>query len=241
METSSLDLKQLKPYMIPAAVGLTILVISLTLFRTTLINLTKIKLERSQSQKYLAELTRKAQVLQSLDKQEIESRILKLEEVLPSEKPVLNLIALLIKLSSEEGVIFSGLTLNPGAVEEEEKKLPERVKVDVPVAENKLEEIPIGFTIQGNIQAIISFIAKLEKTSPLMRIEGIGLSLSGPQASLNVKVYYQPLPTTMGPITQPVPLLTEKEKGILNEIASYREAEFIPLATQVGKEDLFGL
>lgn len=197
----------------------------------------KLRLENRRQRERLAGLERKSQLLQSLDEAEVSQRVIKLEEVFPSEKPVLNLIASLIELARENEVAFSGVELRPGRISQTERSSKGGSKEK----EVKLQDFAISFNIEGVLINITSFITRLEKTAPLMKIETIGLSLEGPKASLGVRVYYQSLPESLGTIDQPVPLLSQEEKSVLEEISDYRRAEVIQATAPVGKEDLFSL
>jgi len=91
------------------------------------------------------------------------------------------------------------------------------------------------------IENITAFISGLETTTPLMKIESFTIALEKGSASLNVRVYYQTLPEMLGEIDKPVPLLTEKEKEILDEITHYRKIEPIKTISPVGKDNIFNL
>lgn len=242
MDRRKLEIEKLKEKLIPFLVGVTIFVLTLTIFRSTVVNLVNLWVENQRQQEKLAALRRKTQLLQSLDKEEVMERALKLEEVFPSEKPVLNLLASLMQLSRRERVKFGGIGLNPGKIRQTKEKKKGTENEQGPVAvKNELQEFMISFSIEGKLRQIISFISQLEKTAPLMKIEDVSLSLEGPQASLGVKVYYQAFPEYLGKIEQPVPLLSEKEKEILEEIALYRKIEPIKATALVGKANLFSL
>ena len=219
--------ERLRKNLIPVLTEVAIFVFTFTIFRPTLINVAKLRLENGRQKKKLAVLQRKSQLLQSLDKEEVSRRVAKLEEVFPSEKPVLNLIASLIQLAREEEVTFGGIELRPGKMSQSEEK------------EERLQEFVIDFSIGGELANITSFISSLEKTSPLMKIVDISLSLKGPNASFGVQVYYQAFPEVLGLIDQPVPLLSEKEQIVLEEISDYRRVEVVQATAPVGKENIF--
>jgi Tfp pilus assembly protein PilO len=220
--------EKLKKKLIPFLLGAAILALGFSVFRSSLLSLLKLRVENNRQENKSTALSQKIELLQTLDAVDLEEKVKKLEEVFPSEKPVLNLLASLIQLSRDEGVIFGGLELKPGEITEEKEA-------------EKLEEFLINFTIQGELAKITSFINHLEETAPLMKIEEMSLSLEGPQVSLGVKVYYQALPESLGPIDQPLNLLSEEEKAVLAEILSYRQIKVIKSTAPAGKSDLFSL
>jgi len=238
MEKTSQQIEKIKENAFPILVGTTILLLTLTLFRSTLLNYFELKSENDRLQKKLEGLRRKSQLLQSLDRNEIEMRVKKLEEVFPSEKPVINLIASLNQITRQEGVTFRGIKLEPGRIV---KTTSAEGNEQADLVTGELQDFSISFNIEGQLAAITSFISRLEKAAPLMKIESLSLSLDGSNCSLTVRVYYQTMPKTIGAVDKPVPVLTEKEKEILNEIATYQKVEAIKTTVPVGKENIFSL
>lgn len=227
---------------IPAGVVIIIIILTLTVFRPTLVNVFKLREKNQKNKEMLAKLIDKAQKLEAIDEVEIKKRVELVEEVLPSQKPVLELLSSLEQLSVEEGVVFGGLELKPGKIDELSKSKTER------------EEFEISFNIEGNLSNISSFVNKLEKTPPLMKIERMDLKLSrgreniseteeigSLKAALGVRVFYQFLPKTIGAIDQPLAMLSSKEREILNKISSYRTIPKIQSNAVTGKENLFSL
>jgi len=238
MESTNLQIEKIKENAFPILIGTTIFLLTITLFRSTLLNYFKLKSENDRLEQKLAVLKRKSQLLQSLDRNEIERRVKKLEEVFPSEKPVINLIASLNQISQQEGVTFRGIQLEPGRIV---KYTSEEGGKQADLVTNELQDFTINFNIQGKLSAVTSFISRLEKAAPLMKIESLSLSLDGSNCSLAVRVYYQTLPEILGVLDKPVPLLTENEKEILNEIATYQKVELIKTTVPVGKANIFAL
>lgn len=85
MDRRKLEIEKLKEKLIPFLVGVTIFVLTLTIFRSTVVNLVNLWVENQRQQEKLAALRRKTQLLQSLDKEEVMERALKLEEVFPQK------------------------------------------------------------------------------------------------------------------------------------------------------------
>lgn len=241
MEKIEFNKEKLKENLVPILVGGIIFLLSVTVFKNTVTNLLKLSSENKNLSEKLSVLSKKSQLLQSLDEIEISKQVKKLEEVFPSEKPILNLLTSLNQLAQEEEVIFGGLELKPGRIKKQ-KKSSEKTEEAVVVQETTgLQEFDISFEIEGELENITDFTSQLEKNAPLVRIEGFSLSLDGPSANLEVRVFYQPFPESLGSIEEPVPVLTEKEKEILEEIADYRKIEAIKANAPVGKENIFSL
>ncbi|PIS09674.1 hypothetical protein COT75_00560 [Candidatus Beckwithbacteria bacterium CG10_big_fil_rev_8_21_14_0_10_34_10] len=233
---------KLRKNLAPTFAVLTVIVLTMTVFRTSFMSVKKLFKMNKEARNELSQLEKKSQTLKSLDETEVSDRVLQLEKVFPSEKPVLNLLASLLSLSRQEGVRFGGIELNPGQIDNKGQVEVKRVETEEEEKGKALSQFEIQFEIIGKSEAINSFIKKLEQTGPLMKIESLSLSLGANlNTSLTVTVYYQSPPATLGPITQPVPLLSAQEREILDEISLYRTVEEITASSPVGKQDFFSL
>lgn len=224
----------IKKGLVPALVVAVIVILTLIVFKPLLTNTFKIRKENQEEKKKLARLTDKAEKLEAIDEFEIQRRVKLVEEVFPSQKPVLNLLNSLEQLSGEEEVIFGGIELKPGEIEETVKET--------------MQDFEISFSVEGNLANISSFISNLEKTPPLMKIETINLKLIGGdektsrlRISLGVRVFYQSLPETIGPIDQPLAMLSTEEVEVINKISSYRIFPKIKPTAPTGKRNPFSL
>lgn len=243
-----IDQEKIKENLVPILTVLIIFIFTITVFRNTLSNLLKLREENKNMNTKLAAMTKKSQLLQSLDEPEISKKVEKLEEIFPSDKPVLSLFASLNQLALEENVVFGGIELTPGKLE---KIQPSSVQNEADgatpatavesVESSDLQEVEISFNIEGQLEDITDFIRQLEKNSPLTQIESVSLSLDGLIAFLKVKVFYQGFPESLGSVEKPVPVLTEKEKEILAMITDFRKVEKIEVNAPTGKENIFSL
>ncbi len=88
MEKKKTRKEKLRENLIPLLAGATVFVLTFTVFRPSLINVARLRLENGRQRERLALLERKSQLLKSLDEDAISQRVMNLEEVFPSEKPV---------------------------------------------------------------------------------------------------------------------------------------------------------
>ena len=224
---------------------ITIVILTATVFRQTLLNVTKLAGENEQKESELSKLTTKVDYLQNLDKNQIEAKVKEVEQVFPSRKPAIQLLFMLKSLAVENGLSLGSMTLAPGKLESDKE---EQVERDTSISEEKMpEDFLVNFSVTGTSGDISNFIQSLEKTAPLTQIETIGVSIADKvednyllEVSLEVRVYYQSLPEKIPGIDEPLAQLTVHEEEVLNSLADFK---YYPLAEvpkgSGGKENLF--
>jgi len=230
--------KKLKDYAWPILVGLIILLLSLTVFRSLLISLAQLRLENRLHQERLEKLTAKVHSLKKLNNQELKNQVEKVEGVFPSDSPFLKLLASLSRLAQEEGVVLDQVRL----VSEETSADKEKSK-DQPVssAQRAVQTLLVDFTLEGELVKIASFVQRLDRTAPLAKVENFGFDLQKNRASFRVATYYQTLPEFLGKIDQPLVELSTQEKSVLETALSYQVVSQLPQTAVVGKENIFAL
>lgn len=222
------------------SVGIIIFVLSLVVVRPNLSKTLQLKKNIDQDKAKLMAISDKAEKLTSFDNQEIQKRVNLLEEILPSDKPVMNLIASLQQLCQEQDLVFSGIDLKPGIVGQKESK----TKTNATNAQN----FTISFSVEGSLPKISYFITNLEKTPPLMTIEEINLSIISQteseiltKVSLTVKVYYQDLPEMIAAVDAPLPVFTQAETDVLSKLNTFKTIPKVPANAPTGKANPFTL
>lgn len=199
-------------------------------------------------EKQLVGLNEKLSVLSGVDSILINERVIKMERVFPSRKPVVELMASLSSLSAERGLSFGGVTLSPGDLsgKEESAKLKSK-KVTV---NPELRDLKFGFEIGGDFEAISDFLKDLEGVAPLMKIDKVSLAIkTNPLfertktlvvASIDVSAYYQAPPSKLGKVSKSVALLTRKDEILLNKLIGFKTFEAVIPVAETGQADLFG-
>lgn len=199
-----------------------------------------------ESKKTVSLLEKKLNTLEGIDRVLVNDRVLRMESVFPSKKPVVPLLSTLSQLSRKHGLGFGGVTLQPGILTEQDKGKKATGKLNI----SGLYEIKFGFEVSGNFTGILQFMKELEKVAPLMRIDKVGLKIkTNPlfddqqtlvAAKIDVSSFYKAAPTTIGPITQPVVLLSSSDEAILANLFAFTQFPVILPVAQTGKVDLFG-
>lgn len=185
----------------------------------------------------VAKLTEKSTALAGIDEVLVSQRVEKMEEVFPSQKPVVQLIASLSQLSSQRSLSFGGVTLRPGVLSQD------------PKAKEGLSDLQFGFQVGGSFNDISLFLNDLENTAPLMKIDKVSLAIkSNPlltreqtivTADISVSAYFQPPPQSLGAITTPLKLLSREDEALLNRLFNFTGFEAVIPTAPTGKSDLF--
>lgn len=254
--------EKLRQHFVPTAVGIIILIISLTVVRPIFLNVFKMREENKQLQKRLLSLETKLADLKAIDEFQINQRVKTVERVFPSERPIVNLLFAFNKLAEETGVELGGVDMRPGKIVTKTKPQTEG-KTKAPQEESKvgssLQDFEITFDIKGEFSNISQFFNRLEKIAPLMRLEDTVLSFSSSKteekkeekeeetipvsrAAITVRVFYQSLPETLGSVDKPLPKFASYQEKIFNEISQFQIFEFkvVPMIVE-GRSDPFRL
>lgn len=235
--------QRIREKLVPLAV-VVIVFLGTVLFGGRLVGLLKKELETRQDlRKKVAVLEGKIDFLEGINEPALERQVVELENVFPSRKPALNLLASLSKLAQSENVTVSSITLNPGAIEDEEEG--DQIQRGKAVVSPPLQEFTLDFSVEGSLTQVGSFITSLEKTAPVMKIEEFSLSLGDQgverkvKVAMTVRVFFQDLPASLGPVDQALPELSAEEVALLGILNSYTAYEPVLPLSPVGKENLF--
>jgi len=198
--------------------------------------------EKRAEQKSLVEklkvLSLKRKTLEGIDEQLITERVMKMETVFPSKKPIIQLLSNLSLVAGENDLVFGGISLRPGVLGEEE-------------SDSSLKDISFGFKLQGTFKQINDFMYDLENTAPLMKIDEMSLTVkTNPlertkilivAAEIKVSAFYQAPPEKLGRISTPVVLLSRADEALLNRLIKFKTYRTVLPEAPTGKVDLFTL
>lgn len=199
-------------------------------------------------EKQLVKLEEKKNSLESIDVQLITDRVVKMERIFPSKKPVVELMANLSRLAAEHNLNFGGIKLSPGKLGGEAEA---GQQAGAKAGTNPdLHDLTFSFQVSGDFTEISAFMKDLENVAPLMKIESVDLSIkTNPLfektqfevgADIAVAAYYQAPPKSLGPVSQPLVLLTRKDEMVLNKLINFKTFEVVVPVAVTGQPDLFG-
>lgn len=207
----------------------------------------------------LTALETKSNLLENIDEESIEEKLVVLERVLPSNKDVYALLVALTGLAAEKGVSLMKFEVSPGSIATESATASAQPEVEqlgprrTPLTSREdLETLAATLDVQGSFPQVRDFLIEAQRISPLIRLSMVKLApferqrLEATASGIEVTVglmldlFYGRLPRTIGALGAPLPLITESEEALYEELVGYRAFETeIPSDLVVGKEDLF--
>ncbi len=173
------------------------------------------------------------------------------EQALPSKKPLLEFLASLNAIATQDQVQIENFSLNPGVISSNSAELHEEYKKK----NNKsgVDTLDVSMNVVGSFKNIQEFLIDLEKISPFTTINTLSLNSrkrgddfnskeSDMQADLTTKSYFF-TQTVASAVTAPLPVLNTREQEVLKELATFSNSD---LSEQLeveggGLEDLFGV
>ncbi len=99
--------------------------------------------------------------------------------------------------------------------------------------------------ISGSMDGLKNFVNSIQSVPRLMKVTDLSFSAAGSTkvlATVVVEVYYKPLPKTLPPVSQSLPLITTSDSKLLEQLKeAFRDnqAVFIDQSTPTGKTNLF--
>ncbi len=171
-----------------------------------------------------------------------------LDRVLPSKKPLLELLTQLNNLSKVNQIKIDVLQVSPGVISSisiDKTKLPKQSR-----ATKDYDSLTLKMTVSGSFDRVQRFISLLEKISPFTTVKSFSLnkksSLEMAQsdqvsARLTTKTYFflsNERQIAKGAVIKP----TAKDEALLNQLENFRVLNRpIDVSHTGGLEDLFGI
>ncbi len=166
----------------------------------------------------LERLTQKRTQLESLSETQLGAYYDEATRALPNEKPVALTLMALAGIAEAADVRLMEYDFSPGSLATESAK--------VETADSGVGVMPVSFVVEGSYDALVAMMRLYETTLPLMQLESaeitpLGNDSTDLEATLLVKVYYAPPPTTLGKPSDPISDLTPAELDYLQRLSVY--------------------
>ncbi|MBU1034016.1 type 4a pilus biogenesis protein PilO [Patescibacteria group bacterium] len=194
---------------------------AMILFIGIISQIAPIRADLDQLKSHQAELDKfaeKSAQLQQLAADPNSNQFSAIDEVLPSHKPLLEILSNLNAVANNSEVIIKNFSLNPGEI------ATDTTKVKKSSSDQKYDYLDLDFSVSGALWKIQNFINLIEQVTPISTITNISISRNidedknaQAQADLVLRTFYftQPIKTT---ITSPLPIIAASERKIISSI-----------------------
>lgn len=224
--------------------GLVLLFLTYSQITAALATNQKLKSE----QKRLDQLNKKAQELEQLKFSPEFAQAETINKVLPSHKPLLELLNNLNNVASQTQVSITEFEINPGEIASDSTQV--NTKTTGKKQSNDYDQLDLDLTILGELSQIRQFMDLIERVSPLTTITNLSIdrkvdnkqtsNLTRADLSLSTYYYTKSISSTL---SSPLPEISSAERAVFQEILSFTPAELENQTTIISgsNNDLFGI
>jgi hypothetical protein len=205
--------QKMRVMLLPLALLLTMVVLAIIVFKVGVARIGTQRAELRKATKNETILTQKQQVLQTL-----ENSILSYADTviiaMPDKNPSLIALSQIKILAERDTVSLSNI------------KIGSRVK-----DKSGTFKTTILFEVEGTLFQVLNYFISTKSFAPLSVIERLEIAQAGGviRASVNLSVYWVPLPTKLPAISEPIRELSANETNLITELSSLEQ----PLFSQV--------
>lgn len=224
-----------KNLLFPVLVVILILFSVITILKPKIDELFKLRKNISKQKEELALLSQKVAILESYDQNELKTRVNQIAKVLPAEKNGPLGLVIFRSLTSEHNLLLDSLDINVGELSTESAKPKTKEEV--------LPSLEININISGSLDDFYNFLADVEQTTPITKINQVSMSREGNtvEGKVTLSSYYLNLPKDIGKTTREIIPITLEEEKVFQQVIRFKSApagETLPLVTS-GKENPF--
>ncbi|MFZ5437550.1 MAG: type 4a pilus biogenesis protein PilO [Patescibacteria group bacterium] len=230
------------------AFGLTAFVLLiLTYYQLTGISETRKKMEVTQ--KKTDQLANKIAELEALKTTPEYAQAQKMNDILPSHKPLLELLNNLNSVASETNVSITEFKINPGEIITEGEEA-QKVSVKKKKA-GDYDQLNLDLSIVGGLDQVKEFMTLIERVSPITTITSltidrkatnIGDNQQLTRADLSLSTYYY-TKSVSATLSAAIPSITQEERAIFQDIIDFSPSQIENQVEIIGgnNTDLFGI
>lgn len=229
------ELNKFRNFLFPGVVVILIIVSAMTILKPKLNDLLRTRRSLAKQKEELAQLTKKAAVLEGYDRNELDKRANQMLKVLPKEKDGPLIFATVRTLVGEHSLELESLDVEVGEMATESAQ-----------SKRKKELIPslgIQLSVVGSLNDLYDFLEAIETTTPLMQVKLVSISREGTTIEANIQLvtYYLVAPEDIGRVSRQIIPLTSKEEEVYQKLSHYQPASIgtsLPYVSS-GKENPF--
>jgi hypothetical protein len=199
-------------------------------------------------QQKLTQLDRKAQELEQLKLSPEFAQADVINRVLPSHKPLLELLNNLNNVAGQTTVAITEFEINPGEIASDSTQATKQ-----PAAKKKstdFDQLDLKLTIVGDLAQIRNFMDLIERVSPMTTITSLSVDRqsgdtelsSATRADLALSTYYY-TKSISSALSSPLPEISAREREVFQAILAFTPAELEAQTEIIGgsNTDLFGI
>ncbi len=190
----------------------------------------KLREEKNKEAEILEQLETKLTQLNQIKKDEDFQRASKVDEVLPSHKPLLELLTNLNSVGTFSKIAITNFTVSPGEITERDATLSAQLveKQTTKKKNTPYDQLTLELQIAGELKNIKQFISVMELMSPLTSVTEIRLADAQTEvdedfftrASIILDTYFYD-ETIAFAVDSPLPKITKEQRGIFEQIISF--------------------
>lgn len=261
---STLNLKSLvnnRPYLLYSGlISLISLIVLFSGITPQVNNIFDLQRDIKAGDEELKLLSRKTADLENIEAKAAYGSLDSVNKVLPSKKPLLELLTALNLVAEQNNVSFANLSLSPGEISSQSaelldgaKKTSSKNKKKTSQSKNKegYDALSVELEVAGLFSDVQKFFIDIEKVAPLTNISSLSLDIKSADiirasdevnAELVLQTYFFTQSVTAN-LDSPLPDIGRKELEIIDEVKSYLyPTANVQLQIQGGGlQDLFGL
>lgn len=191
--------------------------------------------ELKDRQLELAKFAEKAEQLKQLASDPNFNQSSSIDKVLPSHKPLLEILSNLNSVAQNSEVVIKNFSLNPGEI------ATDTTKVKKTTSNQRYDYLDLDFSVSGPLWKIQKFLTLIEQVTPISTVTSIAINRNidedkdaQAQADLVLRTFFftQPIKTT---IASPLPTIAAGDRQIINNIN-----ELIPNTLEAQKDIITG-
>lgn len=191
--------------------------------------------ELKEKQAELAKFSEKAEQLKQLAIDPNFNQSSSIDKVLPSHKPLLEILSNLNSVAYGSEVVIKNFSLNPGEI------ATDTTKVKKTTNNQRYDYLDLDFSVSGPLWKIQNFLTLIEQVTPISTVTNISINRNidedknaQAQADLVLRTFFftQPIKTT---ITSPLPVIASADRKIIEDIN-----ELIPNTLEQQKDVITG-
>jgi len=235
----------LKNFLFPILAISSVVLLTFVLLIPKVRQIMQIKKEIAGQEEQINKLSQKLGTLQNLSEPDLFDASNLLLEALPAQKDFYKVLSLTKKVFNDNNAQLLSFDFAPGRISSDSAGTKEE--------SGNTNDMQLKVDFSASYESFSNLLQNLAKVLPLMEINSVkfssmnattSASLLNFEGTLSMKTYFVPLPTKMGSVDSPLPVVSSKEKQLLEDLKTYQRYEPEAAATEatpeaVGKENPF--